>query len=371
MTDHELDTLLAKAAAVSDTDIAEWTRTAPFQKLCEEIMSTISVPEQRPNQLTSTRVTVNAGSKSPRRRRWATTLVAVAAAVITLVALGVVVNIRGNDGAMNTAWAAELVEFAERSPLMLMNDPDWIVTYADEYGEEGELTFNNSGTEAELHWRSEPLAEWLDDRLNSGTDLGTHDVVNGTATIVHYDGGNEYTSLWQANGHVLEFRTQSASADGFRALLDSLVVVDVDAWLTAMPASVVGSADQPAVIRGMLVGIPLPDGFDTDSLADDAGIKDRYQLGARVVGAVSCTWIEQWIDATALGDTATAQEAVNAMTTSSQWPIIQEMNQSGAYGQVLQMYVDAMSSDQHVFAPDGPTVADSYQEALGCRQRLG
>jgi hypothetical protein len=50
------------------------------------------------------------------------------------------------------------------------------------------------------------------------------------------------------------------------------------------------------------------------------------------------------------------------MNTSSQWPIILEMNQSGAYGQVLQMIVDGMTNE------GGISVADSYQDALGCGQ---
>ncbi len=361
MTDHELDTLVSRAATISDTDIATWTRNAPYEELCEEIMSTTPVHDQATTKYTPVPTTANRDSRSPRRPR-RSAFMAVAAAAVAVLALGLVINLRGNDGAENTAWAAELVEFAERSPLMLVDDPAWTVTYADENGDEGEMTFTNNGQQADLHWRAGPLSEWLDDRLNSGTDRGTQDIVNGTATIVQYDGGNEYTALWSANGQVLEFRTQSESDNDFRDLLDALSIVDVNTWLSAMPASVVGSADQPAAISDMLTGIPVPDGFHASQLADDAGLKDRYQLGARVVAAVSCTWIEQWIDASATGDAIAAQEAVDAMNTSGQWPIILEMNQSGAYGQVLQMIVDGMTNE------GGISVADSYQDALGCGQ---
>lgn len=236
---------------------------------------------------------------------------------------------------------------------MLTDDSAWEVTYADEHGDEGELTFTNGQREAELAWQSGPLSESLDDRLDSGTDYGPHGVVNGTATIVQYDGSDEYTALWEADGRVLEFRTQASNVDEFAVLLDALAVVDVDSWLTAMPANVIEAAEQPAVISDILTGIPLPDGFDPNSLADDAGIKDRYQLGARVVGAVSCAWIEQWLDATEAGNTAAAQQATEAMDTSSQWPILQEMNELGAYGEVLQTQVDAMHTGGQVLPPDG------------------
>lgn len=364
MNDHELDALLTQAAIVTDTDIAEWTRDAPFNELCEEIMSNTTDQTERPHTLA---LTMTDDLTARRLRRWPRLVATAAAAAIVVVAIGGVINVRGDDG--GTAWAAELVEFAQRSPLMLIDDPGWEVAYADEYGDEGEVTFTDGQRGAELAWRSGPLSEWVDDRLDSGTEHGAHGVVNGTATIVQDDGGDEYTALWEADGRVLEFRAQASNVDEFAGLLDALVVVGVDSWLTAMPASVIEAAEQPAVIREILSGIPLPVGFDPDSLADDAGIKDRYQLGARVVGAVSCAWIEQWLDATEAGNAAAAQQATEAMDTSSQWAILQEMNElGGEYDKVLQAQVDAMHTDGQVSPPDGPALAESYRKALGCPQ---
>jgi hypothetical protein len=165
---------------------------------------------------------------------------------------------------------------------------------------------------------------------------------------------------------VLEFRTSATSLVEFGSLLDTLHVVDVDTWLTAMPDSVIKQADVMAVITDMLTGIPLPEGFDSTSLADDDQINDRYQLGARVVSAVSCIWIEQWINAKATGDTVAAGAAADAMRTSSMWPIIQEMNQSGDYGKALQMHVDAMTDNPPPLGLGGPTLEESYRLALGC-----
>jgi hypothetical protein len=361
MNDHELDALLTQAAIVTDNDIAEWTRDAPFNELCEEIMSNITEQTERPH----TPALIVVEDETARRRR-PRLVAAAAAAAIIVVAIGAVINVGGSDDG-RTAWAAELVEFAQRSPLMLIDDPAWQVTYADENGNEGELRFTNGQREAELAWQSGPLSELLDDRLDTGTDHDTHGVVNGTATIVQYDGSDEYTALWNADGLVLEFRTQASNVDEFAGLLDALAVVDVDSWLTALPSSVIEAADQSAVVSDILAGIPLPDGFDTSSLADDAGIKDRYQLGARVVGAVSCAWIEQWVDATEAGNADAAQQATEAMDTSSQWAILQEMNELGEYGKVLQTQVDAMHTGGQVVPPAGPALADSYRDTLGCR----
>lgn len=53
----------------------------------------------------------------------------------------------------------------------------------------------------------------------------------------------QYTAFWEADGLVLEFRTQASNVDEFTGLLDALAVVDVDSWLTALPASVIEAAD--------------------------------------------------------------------------------------------------------------------------------
>ena len=52
----------------------------------------------------------------------------------------------------------------------------------------------------------------------------------------------------------------------------------------------------------MLAGVPHPEGFDIVALQSGDGIRDRYQLGAQVAGAVACAWIEQWVDARRAGD---------------------------------------------------------------------
>jgi hypothetical protein len=363
MNDHELDELLARAAAVTDHDIARRTRHLPFDELCEEIMTT-STPMDRPQPseppaiATATRVAATAR----RRRGRSRLLLAAAAAIVAAVAIGAIVN---SGLRTEPVWAAELVEFAESSPLMLIDDPSWNVVYADGYGNEGEMRFSDEVREADLFWRAGELSTWLDDRLNSGEERGTVDIAGATATIVQYTGAEDYTALWQDDGHVLEFRTTSSSVEEFSDLLGSLVTVDVDRWLSAMPASVIATAHQPEAIAGMLDGIPLPVGFDPDALAVDTDIKDRYQLGAQVVGQVSCAWIEQWLAANEAGDTVAARQALDAMDTSSGWPIVQEMNEEGAYGSVLQSYVDSMHAGGGA-SDDEPPLADQYINGLGC-----
>ena len=364
MNDHELDMLVAATATVSDAEIAHWVRDVPFDYLCEAIMTTTDIEPTPTLPQPAASEPDNVRPLRPGRRWRRVAVLASAAAAITASLLAVSVR---DDGHQSQVWAAPLVQFAQRSPRMLIDDSAWRVTRADESGdEEGEMTFTSGAQNADLNWRRGPLAEWLDDRKYEGTDHGAHAVVNGTADVIQYSGTQTFTALWLADDRVLEFRIDGTTAEAFGALLDRLIVVDIDTWLQAMPPSVIGAADQPSVVTEMLAGVPLPSGFDTAALVDQADVKDRYQLGARIVGAVSCAWIQQWIDAKEAGDTASAQSAVDAMSTSSAWPVVEEMRASGDYPEVLQMFVDLMI-DGDAAAPGGkgPSI-DNYAEALGC-----
>ena len=363
MNDHQLDALVASAANVSDDEIARWVHDVPFDQLCEDIMTTTDLETTSP----STDEADNVRPLRPARpaRRWKRVAVlASAAAAIAVLLLAVSVR---DDGHRSKAWAAPLVQFAQRSPLLLLNDSAWQVTRADENGVgEGEMTFTRDGRHADLHWRNGSLAQWLDDRKHEGIDHGSHDVVNGTADVIQYDGSATYLALWESDDAVLEFRMDGTTAAEFGDLLDLFVVVDTDAWLQAMPPSVIAAAEQPAAIDEMLIDIPLPPGFDVAILGSQADVKDRYQLGVRVVSAVSCAWIEQWIDATAAGDDATATAAADAMATSRAWPILQEMAGSGAYPEVLQTFVDVMSQGDPAVVVGKAPLMESYRSTLGC-----
>lgn len=364
MNDRRLDDLIRATNPVPDTSIDALVRSVDIDELSEEIMSTstITPPIPRANEAIETVRPTPAGRRPGRaeHRRRPSRLLALAAAAVVVLTVGIVLTVRDDGG---QAWAAELIEFAERSPLLLLDGAD--VTYADQYGSEGEMQFDAEGAEASLHWRDGDLDEWLDDRRQSGDDVGRHAVPGGVATIVRYDYTDDYTALWELDGRVLEFRSEAVGLSAFRSMLGELERADVDDWLSAMPESVIELASQEVVIEEMLVGLPLPPGFDRDALAGEAPIMDRYQLGARVVGAVSCAWIERWATALDSGDTATADEAVTALQSSPNWPVIQEMNRSGAYGQVLESYVDAMAAGGEL-APGGATVQDTHRDALGC-----
>jgi len=77
-----------------------------------------------------------------------------------------------------------------------------------------------------------------------------------------------------------------------------------------------------------------------------------------VAGGVACAWIDRWATARDTGDTATADEAVAAVRSSREWPILQEMNAEGDYPEFLWETGDEMAGDE--------PVEEDAAESLGC-----
>jgi hypothetical protein len=303
--------------------------------------------------------------------------VVVAAAIVALSAGGV---FAGRSG---TAWGAELVRFAQASPLILLDQAGWQVDYANEdTPHDGEMHFTNGpipaptrgatsvaadvAANAGLFWRSGALSSWMADRANSADLTTTAPVLGTMATVYQYAGGQpgqeDITALWEYDGQVLEFRAGAADIAAFESLLASLRRVSVDTWLSALPASVVKTADRASVIASMLQGVTVPPGFDPSSISGAELTSDRYQLAATVAGTVACTWFKRWTDARASGDIAGVQQAIAAMATARDWPILKEMSASGAYPQVLEDYAAAMPSGLWFGRPlDG-----DVNSGLGC-----
>jgi len=340
LTDTELDALVARGAPVADEDLAR----IPLETL-------------RPTP--------------PRRRRRLARPLAGAFAAAALAVGGVFVVAAGDGEQTGTAWAAPLVKLANNSPLLLLDAPGWKVTRADEYDEapsevvEGEMTFTDAaGRNADLHWRAGDLRDWQKDRAHDAPLVRQREVLGQRAQVSRYAQSNDYTALWRDGERVLEFRTQAASLAEFERLLGALERVDVDAWLSAMPASVIKSADRATVVREMLADIAQPPGFDAKKLEQGELLKDRYQLGAAVAGAVACAWIARWDAARKRGDDATATAAAAAMQGSRDWKILGEMKADGDYPEVLWDYADAMRGGDGTWY--GRPLLKEIQSGLGC-----
>jgi hypothetical protein len=351
MTTH-LDDAIVHAAPISDEQLHGLALGAAEAELREAILRT-AVP-------------------APRRLRvrgWSIAGLTATAAVAVLA-----VTLIGGGDELGTsserAWAAPALRVANAVPRLLLGEEGWTVIRADEFRiDDGEMTFAKDGRTLDLHWRGKPgFARWVRDRANGSTRLPDVELLGTTAVVFRYDEAlDDFTALWRTDGNTMELRSGSLggeprlNAEDFRRLLASLRAVSVDEWLSAMPASVVLPVDSEKAIDGILADIPLPDGFDRAALQEDA-VRDRYQLGARVAGAVACAWIAQW----ARGDAAQRDEAVAALRSSHGWPILHEMRASGAYPDVLWQYADAVAGDGTVMGGRPLTVQESYKQALGC-----
>jgi len=351
MTDEQLDALVARTATVTDEQLTGRPLQLAAAELCEEIMSVPAIEDIR-----------SVERIRPARPRPGHLVVAAAAAVFIAI-LGVVVTSIG--GGSSRAWAAPLVEFAESSPQLLLDEGGWEVSRADQNGDgEGEMTFVNGDREADLFWRAGSFQDWASDRASGAARVETGTVLGHRAQISQYGESNDYAAVWPDGDRTIEFRSEADSVASFVDLLGRLRPVDVDAWLSAMPDRVIQSAERGAVVQEMLVGVPIPHGLDVDDLASGAGISDREQLGAEVTGAVGCAWAEQWVVATSSGDTAAAMEAAEAMATSHDWAILSEMSSQGAWPQIFWMIADGMAGDGKTV--DGVSIAAFYGPALGC-----
>ncbi len=288
------------------------------------------------------------------------------------------------------AYGAELVRFAESTPLLLLEGPGWrvqnVTQYRGDEGRQGSMEFvtgrpipyesvtvrgnNKTGIResgmfepavrqrrVELSWRQGSLDSWIQTAHEMPHPHGQEwirlPILETTAQVdtraegyVNQGGpGNrQMTAYWSEGGYVLELKAAVPDQAGFEERLGWLNRVDSQTWLDAMPAKVVKAADHDAAVREMLKGIPVPDGFDPSRVPDEGLTTDRYQVGAAVTGIVSCLWFRQWGEARRAGDAEARVEAVKAMATSRHWPILHEMAKDGAYPDVVWELAAAMPS---------------------------
>jgi len=337
MNDQELDALIANANPFLGVDDAQ---------------AALNERPGLPSAIRAAETEVRPRPFPARRRVLAAAGMVAAALAIAAVAIAPSPLSRGND----SPWAAEAVAVARSAPRILVGADGWHVTRADEFSDEiGELTFSNGERELDVHWRpADTHNQYVEDRrVEAEPNPLSLRVLGHSAIVFQYRGNNDFTTLWLDGSHSVEVRGDFDSRDEYLTILRLLRGVSVDEWLSAMPASVVRPVDRAEAVAGMLADIPLPPGFDVEALKRGESISDRYQLGARVVKAVSCSWVARWQAARASGDTAVASESVAAMATSRNWAILLEMTPKGDYPEAVWRMAGLMAGSANPqFGPD-------------------
>jgi hypothetical protein len=133
-----------------------------------------------------------------------------------------------------------------------------------------------------------------------------------------------------------------------------------------MPATVVKAADHDAVVRQMLKGVPVPNGFKPSLIPDEGLTTSRLQVRGAVTNTVSCLWFRQWGAARRSGDNGAKVEAERAMATFRRWPILrEEAREEGGYPETLVKLVASMPSGVWQYGPHRWRLLPKA-EGLGC-----
>jgi hypothetical protein len=356
MTTNELMTMVKEADPVSPSAFHDWADTNEGRAVAERIVDTPGQPARQ------------------RAHLWTRpSMVAGATAVLLILGAYGVVSIdepsddRSGPGGRAT-WGAPLVAIAQKAPRMLITEDGWHVVRADEFSSKyGGMTFAKGSSTVDLGWL--PAVDHglvVKDRQGSAEASWDLDLAGEVATVIQYEGTTVFTAVWRDGKHSLELSGTFPTVDEFRAVASTLTAVDVDTWLSAMPDSVVKPQGRAESVDKMVADIPMHPSVNLDKLRASELVSDRYQLGAKVTSAVACAWIDQWVTARAAGDDQRARQAVDAMATSRDWAILQEMSAEGGWSDVLWEYADAMPDNGSVSGGRPLTIEESYESALGC-----
>lgn len=369
---------LASAADSSDASARAAARQALEARI--ELASSAAPPKRHP---------------APRRRFLAL------GGGLALALAGLVVFFAVGNGSRSPqpVYGAELVRFAESTPLLLLEGPGWRVQDLNEYksreGTQGfmefvtgkpvpdetfRVTVGKNGIlqeeagmlpaavrqrKVELSWHSGKVEVPVTvphpvrlpvlgttarvnthaDRIISTTKAGKQVIEPGKP------GDRQMAAIWTEGGYVLELRAAVPDLAAFAERLGWLAKVDSQTWLDAMPAKVVKAANHEEAVREMLRGIPLPSTFKPSRIPDEGLTTARSQLAGEVTATVSCLWFRQWGEARRAGNRAAELEAEKAMATALRWPVMRQLEREGGSNETLLKLVKSLPSGVWQFGP--------------------
>lgn len=304
------------------------------------------------------------GRSHPRRSLLGLAGAAALAAAIVVFLLGGV----SDPGTPEPAFGANLVRYAESTPLLLLELPGWHVQYLEQQDSgSGDIRFGTDEGRDKQRWlrlfwlpANGPGVSWHD-FLHPKVDrtpgrrftarletLGVSAHVDSRAeSAPQYGspGDHEMSAAWKENGRIIFLVTRVPDVGALLERIEGLRKVDAQTWLAAMPAGVIKPMEYAPTVNEMLKGVPLPPGFDPSSIPHHGLSEDRYQVGAAVGGRVACAWFQSWGQARAAGDAAAEARAERVLLGSErQWPIFREMAKEGAYPATVIEYARKLKS---------------------------
>lgn len=322
------------------------------QTLLEEIMSTDRV-------------------SSPWRRRLAGA-VAAAAVLVAVLAVAAVVRSRTPGSALTAKpavtatatrpatgrWSEVALMAAQRNPRLLIDEPGWVAKTVYGFAEQtGTIRFVKGDHDLEMNWYPAGTYEGYR-RDRKGVSKPEAGGIEGwKGQIYTYSPGDFAIQLEPRDGFFVEMRTGGKwDRAAFDKVLTHIIQVDVETWLEALPPEIVTAGKASEAADKILADVPLPPKLDT-SKVQALGANDPYQFGAQVMALVGCGWIGEWDRARKAGDQAAERRAVEALSSSHKWKVLNDMNAEGDYPEVFWEYADQVAAGQ---TPTG------YQDGLGC-----
>lgn len=208
--------------------------------------------------------------------------------------------------------------------------------------------------ELAIHLRpADQYQEYLDDRMDIGEPTPAT-LLGGEAQTWSYSQDDHTAIAAVSEGFTPEVRGSFMDKETYLTLVEQLIWVDQANFEAAMPEEFVTDAERETVIAEMLADVPVPEGFEASSEQSD-----RYALGAEVTGAVACHWLRQYADLYGSGDEGPKQEAVDALGTSRDWAILQEMDEQGDWPETIWEYADQIARGER---------PENVNAALGCSE---
>lgn len=372
MTDREIDQLLR---GVDPYDARAIDLRGADEDLLEEIMHTDS-----------------ASRRSRGFRSRIVGAVAMAAALTAAVGIPAALSQRADEGSQaappdRTAeptqttqirYTSAAIKIARANPRILVTAPDWKVRHLGGFSAtSGEMGFQlgpdrwkdedmvdengavigsshlNLAPSLSIDWYPAASYEsYLADRAIE-RNVQTIEVFGRKSQMVSYSATDHAVMLPPENGVWIELRGGVGDEAAFkRFLAESIAKVDVPTWLAALPPEMVTAGNAGDRLEEVLADIPVPPGFERTGL-EEAVALDRYQFGARVTGAVTCGWLRSWES----GDAAAKRRAVEALATSREWDVLQEMDTDGDYPEAIWQYANELAEGR---------ISQGYREGLGC-----
>ncbi|MET0424950.1 MAG: hypothetical protein ABW046_13790 [Actinoplanes sp.] len=251
------------------------------------------------------------------------------------------------------------IQAAEQNPRLLIKEPGWKAVNVYGFAEEdGSISFVQGSLRLDMNWYPAGQHDFYQKDRQADSQPTTMTVAGLTGDLYSFKNNYFSVMLPPRDNTFVEIGTTSKGWTRARwdQVLGSIVRVDAETWLAALPPEIVTPDRAPAAAAKALAGVPLPPGFDVTVLNGD-GANDAYQFGVRVTSAVGCAWIKEWERADRADDAVARAKAAKALRSSRQWKVLKDIEDGGGWSSVFWGVTEEVA-DGHV--PDG------YADTIGC-----